>query len=169
MDKERQLDIDRGIRPLTARGANLVDITCAKKADIVLKCDADAWEDRDHLEAHTDQRSETQMRVEIITAQMEFCSSVNCEWRSSPLRLIVTMHCTLCSPMAYWFLTILLFFREAKRQVQAAFADFTEYAERERRQPPNCYTPELVFSAHREKSSDAYMKAGASELIAVGA
>ena len=47
--KEKQADRDRGILPLTDRGVKIVDITCTKKADIVLKCDADVWADCDHL------------------------------------------------------------------------------------------------------------------------
>ena len=39
--KEKKADADRGLLPITARGENIVDITCAKKADIVLKSDAD--------------------------------------------------------------------------------------------------------------------------------
>ena len=64
--KERQQDIDRGLRPLTARAAGLVDITCTQKADILLKCDADVWEDCDHLAAAPpNRRQDIETRVGI--------------------------------------------------------------------------------------------------------
>ena len=37
VNKPKQLDIDRGVQPLTSRGAGIVDITCTNKAAIVLK------------------------------------------------------------------------------------------------------------------------------------
>ena len=47
--KEREMDRERGIPALADRAANIADITCTNKDDILLKGDADVWSDCDYL------------------------------------------------------------------------------------------------------------------------
>ena len=167
--KERPQDTDRGIRSLAERNANIVSITCTKKDDIVLKCDADVWTDCDYLAAaHPGQRAEIATCVGInyhpdgilfdIELRRSFKPSKS--HRYDPLHVIFS-NGILASE-------IMLFFKEAKKNAGVTFANLRDYAERERWQSAqNRYTPQKVFSAAREKSSDASLKAGASEIIAV--
>lgn len=166
--KEKQQDIDRGLKPLTARGANIVDITCVKKADIVLKCDADVWDDCEYLAANAEQRAEIAMCVGInyhpdgilFDRELRRSFKPSTTHRYDPLHILFS-NGILASE-------IMLFFKEAKRHVGVTFAQFREYAERVCwHSPEKRFKPQGVFSAAREKSSDASLKAGASELIAV--
>ena len=165
--KENQQDIDRGVRPLTARGANIVDITCTKKADIILKCDADVWDDCEYLAANAEQRAEIATCVGInyhpegilFDRELRRSFKPSTSHRYDPLHVIFSNGILAAEIMS--------FFREVKRHVGVTFSHFREYAERVCWHSPGTVTPQRVFSAKREKSSDASLKAGASEIIAV--
>ena len=166
--KERQQDTDRGIRSLTERNPNIVSITCTKKDDIVLKCDADVWSDCDYLAAHPEQRAEiaTCVGINYHPDGILFDIELRRSFKPSSTHRYDALHVIFSNGILPS--EIMLFFKEAKRHVGVSFANFREYAERERWQSAqNRYQPQRVFSAARERASDASLKAGASELIAV--
>lgn len=166
--KERPLDTDRGIRPITERAANIVSITCTKKADIVLKCDADVWDDCDYLAANAEHRAEiaTCVGINYHPDGILFDRELRRSFKPSSSHRYDALHVIFANGILAS--EIMLFFKEANMHVGITFAQFREYAERMCWQSTqNRYKPQSVFSAAREKSSDASLKAGASEIIAV--
>ena len=168
MNKARQQDIDRGLRPLTARAAGLVDITCTQKADILLKCDADVWEDCDYLAAAPPNRRqdiETCVGINYHPDGILFDRALRRSFKPSTSHRYDALHVLLSNGLLG--AEIVLFFKYAKQHARVTFAHFREYSELWRWEPTCRYSPKTVFSAHREKASDTYLKAGASELLAV--
>ena len=166
--KEKKLDVDRGLMPITARGENIVDITCTRKADIVLKRDADVWDDCDYLVSNVGEPG---------FAEMETCVGIN--WHAHGILFDLELRKSF-KPSAshrYDALHVLFsngllgaelmhFMKDAKRHVGVYFGTFREYAESVSWQSVGTVQPQKVFSAARENSSTTYLKAGAGELIA---
>ena len=166
--KERQQDIDSGVRPLTARVAGLVDITCCTKADILLKGDADVWEDCDHLAAAPPNRLQDLERAVGINYHpdgISFDRALRRSFKPCTSHRYDPLHVLFSNGLLG--AEIVLFLKEAKRHARVTFANFREYSELRRWMPTGRSSPSTVFSAHREKASDTYLKAGASELLAV--
>ena len=164
---EKKADADIGLLPITARGENIVDITCTKKADIVLKSDADVWDDCEYLVRNVGQAG---------FAEIESCVGINCHpegilfdrelrksFKPSASHRYDAVHVLFSNGLHVRFT---YFMKDARRHVGVYFSDFREYAERLRWQCGGTVKPQNVFSAAREKSSDTSLKAGASELIA---
>ena len=168
VNKPKQLDIERGVQPLTSRGAGIVDITCTNKAAIVLKSDADVWDDCDELAANAGNCAEleTNTGINYHPAGILFDRPLRKSFKPSTSHRYDALHILLSNGILA--LEIMLFLREAKRHVGMYFAHFREYADRVGWQSPSKrYTPQGVFSPAREKSSKESLKAGASELLAV--
>ena len=166
--KERQQDIDNGVLPLTARVAGLVDITCCKKADILLKGDADVWEDCDHLAAAPPNRLQDLEKAVGINYHPDgilFDRALRRSFKPCTSHRYDALHVLLSNGLLG--AEIVLFFKEAKRHARVTFVHFREYSELWQWLPMRRYSPRTIFSAHREKASDTYLKAGASELLAV--
>ena len=168
VNKEKQLDRDRGIAPLTERGANIADITCTTKADIVLKDDADVWADCEYLVRNVGDRE---------FAEKESCVGINYHpnailFDRELRRSYKPATCHRFDPLHVIFSNgllgseLMLFMKTAKVHCKVYFPQFREYAERASWKSTGGVKPQDVFSAAREKSSDTYLKAGASELIA---
>ena len=166
--KEKKVDVDRGLLPLTARGDNIADITCTRKSDIVLKRDADVWDDCDYLERNAGQPG---------FAEMETCVGINWHpdgilfdrelrksFKPSASHRYDALHILFSNGLLG--AELMYFLNDAKRHVGVYFAAFRVYAERSNWQSVGTVRPQKVFSASRESSSTTYLKAGASELIA---
>jgi hypothetical protein len=166
--KEKKADADRGLLPITARGDNIADITSTKKADIVLKSDADVWDDCDYLVRNVGQAG---------FAEIESCVGINCHlegilfdrelrksFKPSSSHRYDALHVLLSNGLLA--AELMYFMKDAKSHVGVYFSAFRDYAERVRWQCGGTVKPQDVFSAAREKSSDTTLKAGASELLA---
>lgn len=170
VNKERQADRENGILSLTERGGPVVDVTCCRKDDIVLKRDKDVWDDCAFLEQHA---------ADENFKELESCVGINfhadgilfarelrpagfkpsASHRYDPLHIVFSNGLLPAE--------IMLFMKEARRQTGKYFGHFRAYAaEGVGWQSAGNANVLAAFSAHREKASDATLKAGASELLA---
>ena len=128
--KARQQDIDRGLRPLTARAAGLVDITCTQKADILLKCDADVWEDCDYLAAAPPNRRqdiETCVGINYHPDGTLFDRALRRSFKPSTSHRYDALHVLLSNGLLAQ--EIVLLFKYAKQHARVTSAHFREYSE----------------------------------------
>ena len=169
VNKEKSCDTKRGVLPVTARGANIVDITCVNKADIDCKTDADVWADCDHLVrnvGHPDFKEiESCSGITYHPEGILFDLELRKSFKPSSSHRYDALHVLFSNGLLA--AELMLFMKLAKQHTGKYFASFREYCERAEWHSPGTVKPQGVFSAAREKSSDTSLKAGASEQLVV--
>ena len=169
VNKERKADRENGILSLTDRGGPLVDVTCCRKDDIVLKRDKDVWDDCAFLERHAADENfkelESCVGINFHADGILFARELRPAFKPSASHRYDPLHVIFSNGLLP--AEIMLFMKEARQHTGKYFADFRAYAaEGMGWQCAGNAKVLAAFSPHREKASDATLKAGASELLA---
>ena len=169
VNKERKPDRENGILSLTDRGGPIVDITCCRKDDIVLKRDEDVWDDCAFLERHAADENikefESCVGINLHADGILFARELRPSFKPSASHRYDPLHIIFSNGLLP--AEIMLFMREARQQTGKYFGDFRAYAAEGMGWQTSAQAKVLAaFSPHREKASDATLKAGASELLA---
>ena len=161
VDKEKLLDVQRGILSLTARSECIVDITCSRKADILLKTDEDVWDDCDHLVRNVGAPNfseiETCVGINYHTDGLIFDREIRGPFKPSTSHRFDALHVLFSNGLLG--AECMLFLKAAKQHCGKFFGDFRSYADRMAWRSPGTVKPQGVFSVGRERSSDATLKA----------
>lgn len=167
--KEKPFDADRGIQPITARAARIVDITCTRKGDIKLKDDAAVWADCDYLEGllgHADFKElESCTGLNYHPDGILFDRELRRSFKPSSAHRYDPLHILFSNGLLA--AEIMYFMNDVKAQTGKYFTEFREWAEGLGWKQVGTGKPWKACSAAREKSSGASLKAGASELLAL--
>ena len=166
--KEKPTDSASGIRPITARSASIVDITCIRKSDIVLKTDRDVWNDCELLESSAGATNlkelESSLGINLHADGILFARELRPSFKPSGSHRYDPLHVLFANGILN--AEIMLFMKEARHHTGKYFAHFRAYVEGMGWQATGSAKVLAAFSAHREKASDASLKASASELLA---
>ena len=169
VNKERKADQENGILSLTDRGGPLVDVTCCRKGDIVLKRDQDVYDDCAFLELHAADENfkelESCVGINFHADGILFARELRPGFKPSSRHRYDPLHVIFSNGLLP--AEIMLFMKEARQQTGKYFGDFRAYAAEG--MGWQCAGKAKVLAAvspHREKASDASLKAGASELLA---
>ena len=169
VDKQKPTDAARNLRPLSQIAPAIVDITCTDKAKILLKCDADVWEDCDHLAAHGgDAGIAVSVGINYHANGILFDRELRQSFGPSSSHRYDPLHILFSNGLVP--AEIINFFQqlaEAHRLGKLTFGPFRAYAERCGWQSRCNQSVQRVFGPGKEKPGGTSLKVSAQDLLAL--